>query len=86
MWSKKVELSSSFNSRRPNANANKALMQALARDRMFDLTGRTGAFVRPGMLAAAVVLLDYAAGWLLLNAACSLQLHSVCHVAERLVP
>jgi hypothetical protein len=42
MWSKKAEMSSSFNTRRPNANTNKALMQALARDRVFDLTGRTG--------------------------------------------
>jgi hypothetical protein len=42
IWNKKLETSSSFNSKRLNTNTNKALMQAVARDRVFDLTGRTG--------------------------------------------
>jgi hypothetical protein len=42
MWSKKVERSSSFNGKRTPNGMNKAAMQVVARDRVFDLTGRTG--------------------------------------------
>jgi hypothetical protein len=42
IWSKKAELNSSFNGKRHNNNS--PMMQAAARDRVFDLTGRTGVF------------------------------------------